>query len=83
MFSFAGDTVLDPFCGTGTSMLAAMSAGRNSIAVKVDSTYIDISLKRIEAAASDLWGNVTVQFEDHLAPGPVMHSDNGAVKHTA
>ncbi|HEX9020051.1 MAG TPA: site-specific DNA-methyltransferase, partial [Nitrospirota bacterium] len=30
MFSFHGDTVLDPFCGTGTTMLAAMKAGRNS-----------------------------------------------------
>jgi DNA modification methylase len=37
MFSFHGDTVLDPFCGTGTTMLAAMKANRDSIGVEVDS----------------------------------------------
>ena len=31
MFSFVGDTVLDPFCGTGTTMVAALKAGRNSV----------------------------------------------------
>ena len=33
MFSFVGDTVLDPFCGSGTTMLAAAKYGRNSIGV--------------------------------------------------
>ena len=35
MFSFWGDTVLDPFCGTATTMLAAMQSGRNSIGVEI------------------------------------------------
>jgi site-specific DNA-methyltransferase (adenine-specific) len=30
MFSFAGDTVVDPFAGTGTTILAAIDAGRNT-----------------------------------------------------
>src|SRR3970040_1790048 len=33
VFSFQGDTVLDPFCGTGTTMLAAMKASRHRIGV--------------------------------------------------
>lgn len=36
MFSVKGDTVLDPFAGTGTSMAAAAMAGRNSIGVEID-----------------------------------------------
>lgn len=36
MFSFWGDIVLDPFCGTGTTMIAAMKCNRNSVGVEVD-----------------------------------------------
>lgn len=39
MFSVKGDTVLDPFLGTGTTTLAAMAAGRNSIGLEVDSNF--------------------------------------------
>jgi hypothetical protein len=37
MFSVRGDIVLDPFLGTGTTTLAAMASGRNSIGVEIDS----------------------------------------------
>jgi modification methylase len=36
MFSFVGDTVLDPFLGSGTTVIAAMQAGRNSIGNELD-----------------------------------------------
>jgi DNA modification methylase len=36
MHSVRGDTVLDPFLGTGTTVLAAMASGRNSIGVEID-----------------------------------------------
>jgi len=36
MFSFVGDTVLDPFCGTGTTMIAAMGTDRSSIGIEID-----------------------------------------------
>src|SRR5438552_3833926 len=41
MFSFSGDTVLDPFLGTGTTTLAAIDCGRNSIGIEADSGYIE------------------------------------------
>lgn len=48
MFSFVGDTVLDPFLGTGTTSIAAGQSGRNSIGVEVDTHYLAQAQKRIE-----------------------------------
>jgi len=50
MFSFAGDTVLDPFCGTGSTAVAAVIAGRNSISLDIEPTYIEIATRNIEKA---------------------------------
>ena len=48
MFSVKNDVVLDPFLGTGTTMLAAMSSERNCIGYELDSSFIEIILKRFE-----------------------------------
>jgi modification methylase len=47
MFSFVGDTVLDPFMGTGTTTVAAGLWGRNSVGVEVDPDYFAMSELRI------------------------------------
>jgi len=49
MFSFAGDTVLDPFVGTGTTCLAAINTGRNSVGVDVEPKYLRLAYKRLRA----------------------------------
>ena len=49
MFSFAGDTVLDPFAGTGTTLLAATRWGRNAIGVEIDPDYAGLAAKRLGA----------------------------------
>jgi DNA modification methylase len=46
MFSFVGDTVLDPFMGTATTNVAASRWGRNSIGVEVDPHYFDVAKAR-------------------------------------
>jgi modification methylase len=51
MFSFAGDTVLDPFAGTGTTALAAMACGRNSISVEIEEKYLAMAEQRLRDAA--------------------------------
>lgn len=48
MFSFAGDTILDPFAGTGSTTIAAISAGRNSIANEIEPDYIKIARRLIK-----------------------------------
>ncbi len=55
MFSFYGDTVLDPFVGTGTTMLAALQAGRNSIGVEVDPDFLDIARARLQENLQNLY----------------------------
>jgi modification methylase len=52
MFSFVGDTVLDPFVGTGTTTLAAAKAARNSIGVEIDPDYFSATVRRLEQAFS-------------------------------
>ncbi|MBI3747441.1 MAG: site-specific DNA-methyltransferase [Chloroflexi bacterium] len=49
MFSFVGDTVLDPFAGTGTTSLASALHGRNSIGIEIDSQYLEQSVDRLTA----------------------------------
>src|SRR5208337_1368360 len=51
MFSFAGDTVLDPFAGTGSTSQAAIMSGRNSIANEIERVYVDIARQRITKTA--------------------------------
>lgn len=48
MFSFVGDRVLDPFAGTGTTNLAALETGRNSIGVEIEPSYVDIIERRLQ-----------------------------------
>lgn len=47
MFSVYGDTVLDPFLGTGTTTLGAMASGRNSIGIEIDNNFDGFIKKRI------------------------------------
>ena len=51
LFSFAGDTVLDPFGGTGSTSQAAIITGRNSIANDIEPAYVEIARERITKAA--------------------------------
>ncbi|GIW93483.1 MAG: methyltransferase [Pirellulaceae bacterium] len=61
MFSFVGDTVLDPFMGTGTTNLAAARWGRNSIGCEVDEYYFDIAEKRLRKDTSGLFGATQIR----------------------
>ena len=62
MFSFWGDTVLDPFCGSGTTMLAAMKCGRNSIGIEIDEEYCRMTLDRLKAEERGLVSEVNIEF---------------------
>ena len=63
MFSFVGDTVLDPFMGTGTTTVAAAKWGRNSIGVEIDPHYFELSEKRIRQATGSLFSSAEITTE--------------------
>jgi len=67
MFSFVGDTVLDPFMGTGTTNLACATWGRDSIGIELDAKYFDIARKRLAEHGSDLYisSSVTARALEH------------------
>lgn len=47
MYSFVGDTVLDPFIGSGTTALAARNLGRNSIGYEINSNFLDYYREKV------------------------------------
>jgi modification methylase len=61
MFSFVGDTVLDPFMGTGTTNAAAARCGRHSIGCEVDEHYFDLAERRIRDETTGLFSSVTIE----------------------
>lgn len=65
MFSFVGDTVLDPFMGTGTTSVASARWGRNSVGIEVDPKYFELARKRVAAHGADLYLSSTVNTRVH------------------
>lgn len=67
MFSFVGDTVLDPFLGTGTTGVAAAKWGRHSVGVEVDPNYFEMAQTRLRNETSTLFGQATVSVGNAAA----------------
>jgi site-specific DNA-methyltransferase (adenine-specific) len=63
MFSFVGDTVLDPFCGSGTTMVAAFRADRNSIGVEIEPDYCRMAARYLKAETTNLFSSSNLIFE--------------------
>lgn len=49
-----GGTVLDPFCGTGTTLMAALNLRRNGIGIDVSPTYTDMTRQRLSSLLVDI-----------------------------
>ncbi len=47
LFSFVGDTVLDPFMGSGSTLLAASRCNRRGLGIEIDPHYCEIAVRRI------------------------------------
>ncbi|MBD3314498.1 MAG: site-specific DNA-methyltransferase [Chitinivibrionales bacterium] len=67
MYSVVGDTVLDPFLGTGTTSLACAAAGRHSLGVECDREFAEFALKRIAEVASPAQERARRRLEEHEA----------------
>ena len=60
MFSFVGDTVLDPFTGTGTTLAAAATAGRSAVGTEIDPAYAQMAKTRL-TTTGDLFSRLTIE----------------------
>ena len=67
MFSFVGDTVLDPFTGTASTQIAAAACGRNSIGIEVDPTYFAAARDRLHGETGGLLSTAEVSAGDLIA----------------
>ena len=65
LFSFAGDTVLDPFVGTGTTSVAALKSGRNSIGIEIEKKYFKMAERRLRAGSAQ--GRMTGPTESSVS----------------
>jgi len=67
MFSFVGDTVLDPFMGTATTNVAAAKWGRNSVGVEITPEYFEMSVSRLSHETAGLFSTATIKLggDDH------------------
>lgn len=64
MFSFVGDTVLDPFMGTASTNISAWRWGRNSIGFEVDPDYFAFAKRRFESGTYGLFNNAVLSVEE-------------------
>jgi len=61
MFSFYGDTVIDPFCGSGTTMIAALKSDRNSIGIEIDEKYCQLAETRLHNENSSIFSTSKIE----------------------
>lgn len=54
LYTFEGDVVLDPFCGSGTTCLSALKSGRHYIGYNIEKEYIDLANERISVYTDQL-----------------------------
>ena len=62
MFSFASDTVLDPFLGSGTTSLAAKKLNRNSIGYEVNEDFLPIIREKLEINQTTIFQQATFEI---------------------
>ena len=81
MFSVKGDTVLDPFAGTGTTMYAAMAAGRNSSMVEKDTRFAQSIRSRVDTIVAAANTRIKNRLDSHLAFIAERERTRGPLKH--
>lgn len=52
LFTFENDCVIDPFMGSGTTLVACQQLGRKGTGIEISEKYFDIACKRVEQAAA-------------------------------
>jgi DNA modification methylase len=66
MYSAKGDTVVDPFLGTGTTMWSAMTSGRNCIGFEIDTTFQKVIFKKQNTVIETSNDRIQQRIQSHL-----------------
>ena len=84
MFSFVGDTVLDPFLGSGTTSLAARNLNRNSVGYEMNTDFIPYIKRKLDVNQGDAFNsdysfikqeNINTDFKGEIAKLPYIFKD--------
>jgi len=81
MYSVKGDTVLDPFLGTGTTLVAAMASGRNGTGFEMDATLAAPIRSNIENIIDFSNGYIRTRIQQHIDFADEWIRDKGPMKH--
>ena len=81
MFSIKNDVILDPFLGLGTTTLAAMTAGRNSIGFEIDETFKDAVQSRTDTLIQTSNQRIRDRINNHLDFVKARFEEKGAFKY--
>ena len=57
LYTFEGDVVLDPFMGSGTTLVAAVLTDRRGIGYDLDPSYVEVARERVNAAHARVWAH--------------------------
>ena len=82
MFSVMGDTVLDPFLGTGTTLFAAAATARNSIGYELDKAFRPTILQGIDLSIDQARNRIKDRLDDHRQFVRDRQAAGKAIKHT-
>jgi DNA modification methylase len=82
MFSVMGDTVLDPFLGTGTTLLAAAVAGRNSVGYELETAFQSLIGQGCHQIIKRGRQRIGARFDDHLQFVRNREAAGQPIKHT-
>ena len=66
MFAFKGETVLDPFMGSGTTSLAARNLERNSMGYEINPEFIEIAKQKLNINQADISGTTYEFLSDEI-----------------
>jgi len=61
LFSFVGDAVLDPFLGSGTTLIACLETSRQGIGVEIDKNYCELAKRRI--LSHDKFNSLDLEYD--------------------
>ena len=88
MFAFVGDTVLDPFAGSGTTNLAAKNLGRNSVGYEINPDFIPVIKQKLSSNQNDIHNTayeflkqkpLTIDFAEEIEKQPYIFKDPHAL----